>query len=235
MYKIIRRISSSFFPRPDRPWSEDATSNAPQIGRKRRLSSTEPDPDGEPSVAKKPRGDSADASEDASQREESPARAQGQETAEVKNVTKGVRDVELEESKAEVSEPVADADAAAIPLPESPTLQPAPEAETEAVPSEELPAGVAQECIAEKLDASEDTSLEPNSSTALSNDAQTSEEIEGVAKRVDEQEEIPGLTASAEKKTPEAIFLTKTTDDTSNAAQSTTQPAQELSATAEAS
>ena len=23
MYKLIRRISSSFFPRPDRPWPED--------------------------------------------------------------------------------------------------------------------------------------------------------------------------------------------------------------------
>ncbi|KZT64330.1 hypothetical protein DAEQUDRAFT_653782, partial [Daedalea quercina L-15889] len=123
MYKLIRRISSSFFPRPDRPWSEDATSTAPQIGRKRRLSSTEPEP--EPS-AKKQRSESADIPGSAqATREETPARTGKEaEEPEVKAVTKGVKEVEL------VDEPAASTEfAAAVPLPDSPTLQPTQEAE----------------------------------------------------------------------------------------------------------
>ncbi|KAH9947796.1 hypothetical protein B0H21DRAFT_661150, partial [Amylocystis lapponica] len=115
MYKLIRRISSSFFPRPDRPWSEDATSSAPQIGRKRRLSTTEPD-EPSPSV-KKHRAESPEGSDDASQRDASPSRP-GKETEGVKQVTKGVREVELEEGNRR--DAPADADAAAVPLPDSP-------------------------------------------------------------------------------------------------------------------
>ncbi|KAH8990791.1 hypothetical protein EDB92DRAFT_1863218 [Lactarius akahatsu] len=45
MFKLLRRISSSIYPRLDRPWSDDATSNAPTIGRKRRLSDEDDDGD----------------------------------------------------------------------------------------------------------------------------------------------------------------------------------------------
>ncbi|KAL4250995.1 hypothetical protein ABKN59_006578 [Abortiporus biennis] len=100
MYKLIRRISSSFFPRPDRPWSEDATSTAPQIGRKRRYSSTEPDDEASSSTAKKHRLDLTE--------------AQGAEPA--------TKEDTLKEAEA-VKEVTKDAAiAAAVPLPESPEL-----------------------------------------------------------------------------------------------------------------
>ena len=61
MFKLLRRVSSSLYKRPDRPWSEDgifiyilpcitslnahsaATSSAPTIGRKRRVDDDEDD------------------------------------------------------------------------------------------------------------------------------------------------------------------------------------------------
>ncbi|KAI0672320.1 hypothetical protein C8Q78DRAFT_990789 [Trametes maxima] len=125
MYKIIRRISSSFFPRPDRPWSEDATSTAPQIGRKRRLSTDEREERETTPSAKKQRSDTG-----SSERGSSPTQPE-RETEEVKEVTKGVREVELEDGKAPVAQSSEDEtqaetstqEAAAIPLPESPELK----------------------------------------------------------------------------------------------------------------
>ncbi|KAL0946139.1 hypothetical protein HGRIS_012404 [Hohenbuehelia grisea] len=103
MFGLFRRISGSIIPRPDRPWQEDATSNAPQIGRKRRLSSTERDLEDleDERVAKKNRGlNPASVSDDADQEH---ARAtsstplpQGKEDTEgVKEVTQGVEEVDL--------------------------------------------------------------------------------------------------------------------------------------------
>ncbi|KAM6501091.1 hypothetical protein JOM56_004105 [Amanita muscaria] len=43
MFGLIRRLSYSVIPRPDRPWEDDPTSNAPHKPRKRRLSSSEPE------------------------------------------------------------------------------------------------------------------------------------------------------------------------------------------------
>ncbi|TBU63576.1 hypothetical protein BD310DRAFT_945116 [Dichomitus squalens] len=137
MYKLIRRISSGFFPRPDRPWSEDATSTAPQIGRKRRLSTPEPEEEREQTpVSKKHRAESeADVTPAPATPEEQP---QEKETEEVKEVTKGVKEVELEEKPAQPEtsaaeekevltdgkEAEADAEqAAAVPLPDSPLLK----------------------------------------------------------------------------------------------------------------
>ncbi|KAH8097084.1 hypothetical protein BXZ70DRAFT_310523 [Cristinia sonorae] len=112
MYKLIRRISSSFFPRPDRPWSEDATSTAPQIGRKRRYSSTEPEEDESSSSApKRHRLDAIQPEEDVEA---------------VKEVTRGVQGVEIEEGEKVADTQAADGPAvaaAAIPLPDSPTLE----------------------------------------------------------------------------------------------------------------
>ncbi|KZP15857.1 hypothetical protein FIBSPDRAFT_866754 [Athelia psychrophila] len=91
---LVRRISGSFLPRSDRPWPEDATSTAPTIGRKRRLS-TPPDEE-EENIAKRLRGN-----EEALTRDVSPAQVPVNETEEVKEVTQGVNDVELDETKPE--------------------------------------------------------------------------------------------------------------------------------------
>jgi len=95
MFQFVRRISGSILPRSDRPWSEDATSNAPTIGRKRRLSTAEEDDEGE-SSAKRVKGEDGAAPE-------------VQETEEVKEVTQGVEEVELEDENPET-----------VPLPASP-------------------------------------------------------------------------------------------------------------------
>ncbi|KAI0827405.1 hypothetical protein BC628DRAFT_1338379 [Trametes gibbosa] len=132
MYKIIRRISSSFFPRPDRPWSEDATSTAPQIGRKRRLSTDEHEErETTPSMKKQRADPELELEGQGSQSPTQPTK----ETEEVKEVTRGVGEVELEDSKsASISQTAAEAsikaaveDAAAVPLPDSPELKPVEE------------------------------------------------------------------------------------------------------------
>ncbi|KZT28200.1 hypothetical protein NEOLEDRAFT_903542 [Neolentinus lepideus HHB14362 ss-1] len=102
---LVRRISGSFFLRPDRPWSDDATSNAPQIGRKRRLSDADRDEESYPSSTKRSKGGLVAEEE----RDESPVPAK--ETQDVKDIRKGVKEVELED-KEELEK------AAAIPLPE---------------------------------------------------------------------------------------------------------------------
>ncbi|KAI0772845.1 hypothetical protein BD413DRAFT_430483, partial [Trametes elegans] len=133
MYKLIRRISSSFFSRPDRPWSEDATSTAPQIGRKRRLSTDEAEERETTPSTKKHRAESEVVTE--GEREQSPAH-RSKETEEVKEVTEGVREVELEDGKATAALPTeGDADskteeAAAVPLPDSPELKPSENTQT---------------------------------------------------------------------------------------------------------
>lgn len=121
MFGLIRRISYSVIPRPDRPWEDDrafrflhnvrvlirnafffaflATSNAPHKSKKRRMSaSEEPEPDMEQANKKKVRGESstpsvADSSE-VHVRLSTPLPQP--ETQEVKEVTQGVKDVELE-------------------------------------------------------------------------------------------------------------------------------------------
>ncbi|KAH9921788.1 uncharacterized protein B0H18DRAFT_1121246 [Fomitopsis serialis] len=189
MYKLIRRISSSFFPRPDRPWSEDATSSAPQIGRKRRLSSTEPD--SEPS-AKKQRSESVDDSQ--ATREETPVRTGREaEEPEVKAVTKGVKEVELEDKPAASA-----ATAAAVPLPDSPTLQPTQEAEE--VKSESTES--TEEKVEEPVVEATTTEQAPSASDDVAPVTVSTEPLAGDEKTSDadaEGEEIPGLSAVAEK------------------------------------
>lgn len=206
MYKLIRRISSSFFPRPDRPWGEDgalvywrdrpptpsprlsgsacshkdvscflATSTAPQIGRKRRFSSTEPD-DEEPSTSapKRHRLDTIEAEEDASRRDD----AEG-----MKEVTKGVQEVEIEGEKKDVtdasSSEVPIASAAAIPLPESPVL----EAQQETADSEVKVAEVEESTevtVEEKSSAEQDTpSEEVTKASGVQEETETEEDASG--------------------------------------------------------
>ncbi|KAF9011855.1 hypothetical protein BDQ17DRAFT_1222728, partial [Cyathus striatus] len=92
MFNLVRRISHSFIPRPDRPWEDDPTSNAPAKRKKRRLSSTERhQADEDEQIRKKVRGDTA--TPDA----EEPSIA-ATETQAVKEVTQGVEDVELNDN-----------------------------------------------------------------------------------------------------------------------------------------
>ncbi|ESK91685.1 hypothetical protein Moror_10659 [Moniliophthora roreri MCA 2997] len=112
MFGLVRRISSSLIPRPDRPWEEDATSNAPKIGRKRRRSTTDRDQGvgGDESTKKKVRGDTpVTPATEVNGAEASSSTAQP-DTEAVKEVTKGVRDVELEDKEKLAPE--------SIPLPE---------------------------------------------------------------------------------------------------------------------
>ncbi|SJL10681.1 uncharacterized protein ARMOST_14072 [Armillaria ostoyae] len=89
MFGLIRRISQSVIPRPDRPWDDDATSNAPKTGRKRRFSTTDGDAEDDLTNNKKIRGDSP----------ATPAETPLVDK-EVKAVTKGVKEVELEDKEA---------------------------------------------------------------------------------------------------------------------------------------
>ena len=123
---------------PTRLRSDDAaTSTAPQIGRKRRLSTQ--DDERESTPAKKARADS-EAPTDEQEQERGSSPAAPTDTEEVKEVTKGVNDVELEEKPApeasateEKESAAAEIDAkegetdekqaAAVPLPDSPQLK----------------------------------------------------------------------------------------------------------------
>ncbi|KAJ3490607.1 hypothetical protein NLI96_g1286 [Meripilus lineatus] len=99
-----------------------ATSTSPQIqiGRKRRLSIVEPDEESLPSTPKKLRAESEERSGAIIDNSPKPSSQSPTQEAEVKEVTQGVHDVELSEPMAaEIS-----SDAATIPLPDSPGLDP---------------------------------------------------------------------------------------------------------------
>ncbi|KIJ16362.1 hypothetical protein PAXINDRAFT_132273 [Paxillus involutus ATCC 200175] len=128
MFGFIRRVSTSLLPRPDRPWRDDATSNAPTIGRKRRFSVTEHDDDDSASpTAKKAKGElgQLDAeAEPASTGEDTKGEAtQAAEGEDVREVTKGVKEVDLEDKEGGSSRPEG------VPLPDSPCGTPQPESE----------------------------------------------------------------------------------------------------------
>ncbi|KAF9653683.1 hypothetical protein BDM02DRAFT_3182681 [Thelephora ganbajun] len=104
MFKLLRRLSSSVFPRNDRPWADDATSTAPTIGMKRRLSSVDMDLDTPVgSLSKKSkRGKDADVSDDeepaSSPVTSSPLPPKSSPPPEdVKEVTTGVKEIELDQ------------------------------------------------------------------------------------------------------------------------------------------
>lgn len=121
MFKFLRRVSTSFLPRPDRPWQEDATSNAPTVGRKRRFSIINHDEDEEEFGSingKRPKTEAMQLDGvEASTKDSDKGRTEGEE---VKFVTKGVKQVDLEDTGVQAP-PV---HPEAIPLPESPSLQP---------------------------------------------------------------------------------------------------------------
>ncbi|KAI6041521.1 hypothetical protein EDC04DRAFT_3059712 [Pisolithus marmoratus] len=119
MFKFLRRVSTSFLPGPDRPWREDATSNAPTIGRKRRFSITDHDEEEEfGSIrGKKPRTAAMQLDGVEALTKDS---KEGQTDGEgVKSVTQGVKQVDLEDTRDQARP----AQPEAIPLPESPSPQ----------------------------------------------------------------------------------------------------------------
>ncbi|KAG6335168.1 hypothetical protein ID866_3912, partial [Astraeus odoratus] len=123
MFKFLRRVSTSFLPRPDRPWHEDATSTAPTIGRKRRFSITD-DQEGDEfgSLGKKARTELVQlGGTDALPSGSGGGPVEGEE---VKTVTKGVKDVDVEDNRDD-SNPAVQPEV--VPLPESPRGTPQPE------------------------------------------------------------------------------------------------------------
>lgn len=135
-----------------------ATSNAPQIGKKRRMS----DDEDVPALASIKKHRIGLQAEDTVILEETSASTQEQDGIAdgVNEVTEGVREVELEESpKADAiasEEPVATETAAAIPLPDSPVL----EAQMETDETNEV---VSPDASAE---AKEETAQKPEGSSA---------------------------------------------------------------------
>ncbi|KAF9238998.1 hypothetical protein BU15DRAFT_47150 [Melanogaster broomeanus] len=126
MFKFIRRVSTSLLSRPDRPWRDDATSNAPTIGRKRRFSVTEHDDD-EPasSTAKKAKEEpiQLDAESESTAGESSNGEATPIIEGEgVKEVTEGVKEVDLEDKEGALS-----TRPEGVPLPDSRCGTPQPE------------------------------------------------------------------------------------------------------------
>lgn len=121
MFKVLRRISSSIYPRPDRPWSDDgvsrtfslsiittsheeptATSNAPSIGRKRRMDDEDAD-EQEMGSTRKRRGQVERQDTSSSELGELGVKEVkgGEADPGVKQVTRGVKEVELEDKKEE--------------------------------------------------------------------------------------------------------------------------------------
>ncbi|KAI0686327.1 hypothetical protein BC835DRAFT_1380140 [Cytidiella melzeri] len=179
--RLVRRISTSLFPRPDRPWNDDATSNAPsiQIGTKRRFNDEDDEDDagdlmpppstpGTPTTPGTPRKELGYGSimkkqrvkidTEGEEQQSTPPKAdngdvssqeQGAVENGVKEVTEGVREVEIASQTAgnaevELKDTVAESGkteaiieggeetgsvtteataAAAVPLPSSPVLQ----------------------------------------------------------------------------------------------------------------
>ncbi|KAJ7628527.1 hypothetical protein FB45DRAFT_918511 [Roridomyces roridus] len=103
MFSLLRRFSGSTIPRADRPWEEDPTSNAPQVGRKRRMADEDRDEDeDEQARLKKSRGGPSDAERGSS----ATPLPQAKETEGVKEVTQGVKEVDLEEKPTVLPESV---------------------------------------------------------------------------------------------------------------------------------
>jgi len=112
MYKLLRRISGSFSftSRLDRDRADDAV-NAPQIGQKRRMSDDD-DADAEGSLSKRSRNGAIPELDEEEQtpikthenspetESEPPSAGPANETEGVRQVTNGVKEVELEEDKA---------------------------------------------------------------------------------------------------------------------------------------
>lgn len=186
MFNLIRRISYGVIPRPDRPWEEDATSNAPAVRRKRRLSSTERDvrdDSEELARGKKARGGSLSPEAEA-EGDDTPLPQPEAETIEVKEVTQGVKDVVLDAESAPTAE-------------EKPEVAPKPNVEEEASPIEA--AVVAPESIPlpEDRNAEVDDLQDAPTSSVDAEDADAVGEVEE-SEQTKEAETLPPKTQAAD-------------------------------------
>lgn len=164
-----------------------ATSTAPQIGRKRRLSTDEQEERETTPSAKKQRAELEEQAE--SKRDQSPSQP-GKETDEVTEVTEGVREVELEDGKVSSTSHSVDGEApaegsteeaASVPLPDSP----------------ELKATVASEKVADE-DASKTVSSAAVDGDALPEAAETTVTEDTPTAAL--EDDVPGLTLPAHSK-----------------------------------
>ena len=147
-------------------------------------------------MAKKQRSESADVSGSTQTREETPVRAGNQtEEPEVKAVTKGVKEVELEDK------PVASAEsAAAVPLPDSPTLAPAPETD-EVKPEAKADEKENEPAVEVSTTEQAPSALEAEDADAPADAVEPLAEGEKTDETQAEGEEIPGLSAAVDKTT----------------------------------
>lgn len=194
MFKFIRRVSTSFLPRPDRPWRDDATSNAPTIGRKRCFSFVEDDDDDSASTSvKKLKGESTQAEGSSSS---IPTDSDKKEGEDVKSVTQGVKDVELDEKKSDSSSGPEE-----VPLPDSPGRT--PQLDTTSI--EEV--ATAPEDDADKKDAQDDSDVDSvaSSSEVILDEGQPED---------DSKDDTKILSTSAAEDAPATELDTPTVDDT---------------------
>lgn len=174
-----------------------ATSTAPQIGRKRRFSSTEPDDD-EPSTSapKRHRLDPTEAEQN------DPSSSRREEGEGVGEVTKGVQEVEIgKEMDSSIIDPKSSevpavAAAAAIPLPESPVLEAQKEAADEEV--KDVPV---EDAGAEKVEAEE--KVDEDSALVDEVHVEKSEEGKEGAGSALVSEDAPAPTSDVASSTPE--------------------------------
>jgi len=102
MFKLLRQITSSvIYPRSDRSWTDDdAKPNVPTIGRKRKMSDEDEDSQ-ESGSTRKRRGQLE--RQDTSELSELGVKGSGTDPG-VKQVTHGVKEVELEDTKGTIEE-----------------------------------------------------------------------------------------------------------------------------------
>ncbi|KAJ7248554.1 hypothetical protein B0H12DRAFT_1123266 [Mycena haematopus] len=170
MFSLIRRFSGSVIPRPDRPWADDPTSNAPRVGAKRRMADEDRDEDDEEQARlKKVRGSTNEAQADARENSSTPL-PQPNETVGVQEVTEGVKEVELDEKPQALPESVPlpaekagelDADASSTASTPPPADAPSEVQATDIVP-ETAVESASGEAVSDPTET--DTSLDPQSS-----------------------------------------------------------------------
>ncbi|EIW79569.1 hypothetical protein CONPUDRAFT_166317 [Coniophora puteana RWD-64-598 SS2] len=164
MFKLFRRVSGSFLPRPDRPFPEDATSNAPTVGRKRRADDDEAEPRASMSMKRsRPESTLVDPASVALPPDLSPIEER-KDGEDVKEVTEGVKEVELQDaapvvavagSSTDATEPTEDApiaDSEPTPMVTDSSAEGAEEVKETAVVVEEPEKIVAEEKVSESKD-----------------------------------------------------------------------------------
>jgi hypothetical protein len=186
-----------------------ATSNAPQIGKKRRLSDDEDGPSSG-SIKKYRLGLTREDTEIAEDEPTQTEQTEDAATAEgVKEVTEGVREVELEEGKQidGAAETVPVETAAAVPLPDSPNLEAQPSDATDDVPAdtlatlanehEQLASSTEESAATEAIESSAQESVEaeePVADKEVNVEKQSATEADETSTVVTAAEEIPHAT-----------------------------------------